>query len=321
MLLSRFVVGILPVGLMVLGTGVVSGQPYPNKTIRIVTTAAGGSNDITARIVAQGISPLLNQPVVVENRAGGFVNAEIVSQSPADGYTVLVAGGTMWSFPLLQQTPYDPVKDFTPITLATSAPNILVVNPSLPANSIKELIALAKAKPGELNYASGPTGGPSHLTMELFKHMAGGVNIVRVGYKGGAAALIDVIAGRVQMTIDDAPTLLPNVKMGKLKALAITTAKPSAVVPGLPTVAASGVPGFEAAQMQGVFVPAKTPDAIAKRLNQEIVRFLRTPAAKETFFKAGTEPVGSSQAELAAVVKAEMDKLGKLIKDLGIRAN
>ena len=180
---------------------------------------------------------------------------------------------------------------------------------------------MAKAKPGELNYASGPTGGPSHLTMELFKHMAGSLNIVRVGYKGGAAALIDVMAGRVQMAIDDAPTLMPNVKAGKLKALAVTTTEPSALVPGLPTVAATGVPGFEAAQMQAIFVPAKTPNAVVKQLNQEIVRFLRSPAAKETFFNAGTEPVGSSSEQLAAILNVEMDKLGKLIKLLGLRVD
>ena len=196
------------------------------------------------------------------NKTGGFVNAEVVSQGQADGYTVLVAGGTMWTFPLLQKTPYDPVKSFSPVTLATRAPNIMVVTPSLAVSSVKELIALAKAKPGELNYASGPTGGPSHLTMELFKNMAGGVNIVRIGYKGGAAALIDAMSGQVQMTIDDVPTLIPNIKAGKLKALAVTTAEPSALIPGLPTVSATGVPGFEAAQMQAVFVPVKTPDAI-----------------------------------------------------------
>ena len=321
MLQSRFVVGLLSIGLMITGAGAAFGQAYPNKPIRMVTTAAGGSNDITARIVAQGIAGLLNQQVIVDNRAGGFVSPEVVAQAPADGYTVLVAGGTMWAFPLMQKTPYDPVKDFSPITLATRAPNILVVNPSLTVNSIKELIAMAKAKPGELNYASGPTGGPSHLTMELFKHMAGSLNIVRVGYKGGAAALIDVMAGRVQMAIDDAPTLMPNVKAGKLKALAVTTAEPSALVPGLPTVAATGVPGFEAAQMQAIFVPAKTPNAVVKQLNQEIVRFLRSPAAKETFFNVGTEPVGSSSEQLAAILNVEMDKLGKLIKLLGLRVD
>ena len=315
---SRFVAGLSSIGLMCLAAGMALGQAYPNKPIRFVTTAAGGSNDITARIVAQGVAGPLNQQVIVENKAGGFVNAEVVAQSPPDGYTVLVAGGTMWTFPLLQKTPYDPVKDFAPITLATKAPSILVVNPSLPANSVKDLIALAKAKPGELNYASGPTGGPSHLTVEYFKNAAGGLNIVRVGYKGGAPALIDVMAGRVQMTIDDAPTLMPNIKAGKLRALAITTAEPSPLVPGIPTVAAT-VPGFEAAQMQAIFVPAKTPDAVIKKLSQETVRFLHSAAAKETFANAGTSPVGSSPEELATILNAEIDKLTKLIKTLGLR--
>jgi tripartite-type tricarboxylate transporter receptor subunit TctC len=319
MLTSRFAAGFVLLGLSGLVVGVACGQDYPRKPIRIVTSNIGSGNDFVARIVAQGLTDSLGQQVVVDNRPAGPMSGELVSKAPADGYTLLVGSSSLWTGPLLQKTPYDAVRDFAPITLMSRVPNIVVVYPGVPVNSIKDLVALAKAKPGELNYASGSTGGGSHLAVELFKSMAG-VNIVRVVYKGGSQQIIDLMGGRVQMTIDDAPTLMPNVRSGKLKALAITSAQPSALYPELATVSASGVPGYESGGMQGMFGPAKTSDALVKRLNQEIVRLLRTAEVRGKLVTLGYETVGNSQEEFAALIKSEIAKVGKVIKDAGITA-
>jgi len=305
-------------GLMVLSGGVVCGQDYPHKPIRIITNAAGGGSDFIARLIAQGISGPLGQPVIVDNRSGGLIQSEIVSRAPPDGYTLLVAGGSILILPLLQKTPYDPMKDFSPITLATKEPAVLAVYPSVAAKSVKELIALAKGKPGELNYGSGGTGATNHLAAELFRAMAG-VNIVHIAYKGSAPLLSALIGGEVQLAFPSAPSVAPHVKSGRLRALAVTSAEPSALAPGLPTVAASGVPGYESASLTLLFAPAKTPDAIINRLNQEMVRFLKTPEAKAQLLISGAETVGSSPQQLADTMKAEMDRMGKVIKDAGIK--
>jgi tripartite-type tricarboxylate transporter receptor subunit TctC len=315
MLLSRSVLGMFSVGLMVLGAGVVSGQAYPNKPIRIVTAAVGGGSDFTSRLIAQGISVPLGQPVIVDNRSVGISAPEIVAKALPDGHTLLF--GSFWIDTLLYKAPYDPVRDFSPITLATRSPNILVVHPSVPVKSVKELIALTKAKPGELNYGSGGPGSTPHLAGELFKAMAG-VNIVHIPYKGSGAALLDVIGGQVQLMFATAASAMPQVKGGKLRALAVTSAQPSALAPGLPPVAGS-LPGYEATLILGMFAPAKTPGTIINRLNQEIVRVLNTAEAKEKFLNAAAEIVGSSPAELAGTMKAEMARWGKLIKDTGIK--
>jgi tripartite-type tricarboxylate transporter receptor subunit TctC len=318
MLTTRLTVSIALVGIMILSAGLVSGQEYPNKPIRIVTDAAGGNTDLQARLIAQGISGPLGQPVIVDNRPSGVIPIEVVSKALPDGYILLVNSGTLWIEPLLRKTPYDPVRDFSPITLAAMSPLILVVHPSLPVKSVKDLIALAKAKPGELNYSSGPTGGPNHLAAELFKSMAG-VNIVHVSYQGGGPAVTALMGGEVQLLFSLAATATPHVRSGKLRALAVSSAQPSALAPDLPTVAMT-LPGYEAGSMTGMFAPAKTPQAIINRLNQEIVRFLKTPETKEKFLSAGIEPVGSSPAESGAKMKSEMAALGKVIKDAGIKA-
>ena len=320
MLLSRFVAGALPAALLALAAGAVSGQDYPNKPIRIVTSNVGGGNDFVARAIAQGLADSFRQQVVVDNRPAGPIPGQVAAGARPDGYTLMVASSTLWTGPLLQKYLYNPLSDFSPISLASRVPNILVVHPSVPVTSVKGLIALAKAKPGELNYASGPTGGGSHLAVELFKYMAG-ANIVRVAYKGGSAALVDVMAGRVQMTIDDAPTLLSNVKTGKLKALGIASAQPSALYPDFPTIAATGLPGYQSGGMQGLFAPAKTPAATIRRVNQEVVRFLRTTEAKDKLLILGYETVGSSPEEFAATLKAESDSMSKLIAAIGLRAD
>ena len=244
---------------------------------------------------------------------------ETVAKAPPDGYTVLVYGSTIWITPLLQNTPYDPVTDFAPITLVAISPHAIVVHPSLPVKSVRELIALAKAKPGDLNYASLGTGTSTHLGAELFKSMAH-VNIVRVPYKSAATQMADLLSGQVQMTFSTTGAAMPHVKSGRLRALAVTSAKPSALMSGLPTVAASGLPGFESGAIYVMFAPSGTPAAIISRLNQETVRYLNQADVKERFFSAGLEAVGSTPEELAAKMKSEMARLGKVIKDAGIRA-
>jgi len=301
-----------------LGAGNACGQDFPNRPIRIVTAEAGGGLDLASRVLAQGLTRNLGQQVIVENRPTGIVVGEIVAKATPNGHTLLVTGSSFWLAPFLHdKLPWDPVKDFLPVTLAANTPNLVVVHPAVAAKSISELIALAKAKPGELNYASGSIGSTPHLAPELFKRMAS-VDIVRVPYKGSGPALIDLIAGQVQVMFPTATGGLPHVKAGRLRALAVTSARPSALVPGLPTVA-EALPGYESGVMYGVFVPARTPDAIVRRLNQESVRFLNTPEARERYFSAGVEVVGSSPEQLAAAVKSEMARMGKIIRDAGIR--
>ena len=320
MVSTRHTASALFAGLLTAAATMVASQDYPNKPIRIITNQAGGGSDFIARLIGQGISGPLGQPVIIDNRAGGLIQSEIVSKAPPDGYTLLVAGGSILILPLMQKTPYDPVKDFSPITLATKEPAVLAVSPAVPVKSVKELIALAKARPGELNYGSGGTGATNHLAAELLKTMAG-INIVHVAYKGSAPLLGALIAGEVQLAFPSAPSAAPHVKSGRLRALAVTTAEPSALAPGLPTVAASGVPGYESASLTLLFAPAKTPEAIIGRLNQEIVRLLKSREAKEQLFASGVESVGSSPHQLAATMKTEMDRMGKVIKEAGIKGN
>ena len=318
MLNLRFALGIFSVGMMVPGAGVVLGQEYPNKPIRIVTAAAGSGGDVTARLTAQGISGTLGQPIIVDNRGTGVLAAEIASKAPSDGYTLLVNGPILWITPLLRKAPYDAVRDFSPISLIERGSNILAVHPSVPVKSVKELIAFAKAKPGALNYASSATGSSSHLAGELFNSMAG-INIVHIPYKGSGAAVIALIGGQVQVMFATAPSLAPHVKSGQLRALAVTSAQPSALVPGVPTVAASGLPGYEAVQIIGIWAPAKTPGVIINRLNQEIVRFVNRADVKERFLDAGVEVVGSTPEQFAAFIKSEIATMGKVIRDVGIK--
>ena len=296
-------------------------QDYPNRAIRIVTSPIGGGNDLISRHMAQGLSGPLGQPVIVDNRpSGGNTPALLALQAAADGYTLLLQSAPLWIGPLLQKTPFDPVKDFAPISLVGTVANVLVVHPSLPVKSVRDLIALANSMRGELNYATTGTGASNHLAGELFKHMAG-INIVRVNYKGTSQSLSDLISGQVQLMFAIASSVSPHVKSARVRALAVTTVAPSAIFPGLPTVAASGLPGYESAAPYGLFAQAKTPDAIIRRLNQESVRFLHTADAKEKFLSAGAEVVASSPEQLAATIKSEIERLGKVIRDAGIRAD
>ena len=314
----RIIVAMFCGGLLTLGADGVSGQAYPTKPIRIITTEAGGGSDFAGRLIAQAISGHLGQPVIVENRPL-FYATESAAKAQPDGYSLLLNGLIVWVQPLLQSVPWDPVRDFSPVTQISTAPLVLVVHPSLPAKSVKELIALAKATPGKLNYAIAGIGTPSHMSSELFKAMAG-VDMVAINYKGTAAILTAVIAGEVQASFGNAVPVAAQLKSGKIRALAVTTSEPSKLFPGLPTVAASGLPGFEADIPSGMLAPAKTPSAIINRLNQEIVRAINEADLKEKFFNSGVEIVGSSPQQFAARMKTDVTRLGKLIKDKGIRA-
>ncbi len=301
--------------------GTACAQGYPVKPIRIVTAEPGGGHDLTARLIAQGITSALGQQVIVENRSGAIFAGEIVSKAPPDGYTLLAFGSSLWLLPFMKSSvPYDAVRDFSPIILATNAPILVVVHPALPVKSVKALIALARARPGDIDYASGATGASSHLAVELFKATAG-VNLVRIPYRGNGPALTAVIGGQVQLIFPTAGSAAPHLKSGRLRALAVTSAQPTALFPGLPTVASAGLPGYEASSIVGVFAPAKTPAAIINRLNTEIQRVLSDPATKKRFFDSGVETLGGSPEQLAAAVKAETAVLGKLIKDAEIHAD
>ncbi len=314
-------IGLLPV--IALAPGVASSQSYPTKPIRMVTGEPGGMGDFAARVLAQIMTSSMGQQVVVENRgsAGGVIAGATVARAAPDGYTLLSYGSAIWIAPLLQdKVPYDPVKDFAPITLTVSTPNMVVVHPSLAVRSIPELIAVAKSRPGELSYASGITGASSHLAAELFKSMAQ-VDIVRVPYKGNGPALMAVSAGETQLSFANGAAALPHVRAGRLKALAVTSAQPSALLPELPTVAASGVPEYESVSVIGVLAPARTQAPLIARLNREITTGLRKPDVKERLFAAGAEVVASSADEFAAAIRSEMARLGTVIKKARIAAD
>ena len=318
MLTTRCIVSIFSVVMTVLGTGTVFGQNYPIKPIRIVTGGAGGGNDALARVIAPAISGPLGQPVVIDNRAAA-VTAETVAKAPPDGYTLLLIGPVLWLQPIVRGVAYDPLLEFSPISWISVDVPVLLVHPSLPVKSVKELIALAKARSGELNYAGTTPGGNQHLGGEFLKGMAG-VNIVQIRNKGPVQAMTALISGEVQLMFMGAGDAAPHVKSGKVRALAAASLQPSALAPGLPTVSTSGLPGFEHVSMQGVYAPAKTPAAIINQLNREIVRFLKTTDGREKFLSLGVEPVGSSAEELAVRIKSEIIRMNKVIKDAGIRA-
>jgi len=297
---------------------------YPTKPIRmLVGFAPGGGTDTTARAISQPLSEALGQQVVVDNRAGaaGNIATDIASKSPPDGYTVLM--GTIAALAinpsLYEKLPFDPVRDFEPVSLAVSSTNVLVVHPSVPAKSVKELIALAKSQPGKLTYGSSGVGGAGHLAGVLFDQLAG-TKMVHVPYKGGAPAMIALIGGEVQLVFATAETAVPQIKAGKIRALGVTIAKRTALLPDLPTIAEAGLPGYEANNWYGVLVPAKTPRAIVDRLNREIVKVLNTPAVKATLFRQGLDASPSTPQEFGAYIKSEIAKWAKVVKASGAKA-
>lgn len=295
-------------------------QDYPLKPIRLITSEPGGGTDFGARLIAQGISGPLGQRVVVENRGGGSgaITGELLARSKPDGYTLLMYGQGIWLLPFLRKNvPYDPLKDFTAVSLTDRSPNVLVIHPSLPVKSVRELIVLAKARPGELDYARAAVGGPPHLSAELFKSMTG-VSIVSVPYRGGGPAVLGLLGGEVGLMFATAASINLHVKSGKVKALAVTSAQPSPLFPDLPTVAAT-VRDFESVATSGMFAPAGTPPAIVKRLSDEVARFLAKPETKERFMAGGVETVGSTPEAHSAMLEREMAKWSRVIKEAGIR--
>jgi len=301
----------------VLASGSVLGQEkYPSKIIRIVTAASGGGSDVLSRLVAPGLAENMGQQVIVDNR--GAIAPEIASRAAPDGYTVLFSGSPLWLLPLLRKNiPWNATRDFAPITLAVSSPSVLVVHPSVPVKTVAQLIALAKAKPGSLNYAAGTIGATPHLAAELFKVMAG-VNVVRVPYKGSGPGLIGLMIGEVEFMFPGAASAMTYVQAGKLRALAVCSAEPSRLIPGMPTMAASGLPGYESISPQGVLAPAGTPAVLVDRLNREIVRTLNRREVRERLHSSGIEVVGSSPQEFASKMKVDIARTNKLIKDAHI---
>ena len=316
MVSARFVLGAVPTGMIAL-VAAAPAQNYPEKPIRLLTTTAGGPNDLASRLIADGVFASLGQRMVVENRA--IIGVEVAAKAPPDGYTLLHYTNVLWLMPLFRDgVAWDPVKDFSPITLTMTQPNIVVVHPSLPVTSIRQLIALAKARPGELNYASSSTGATNHVAAELFKSMAG-VSIMRINYKGGAPAVHDLVAGNVQVMFGSAGTVVPHAKAGRVRALAVTSAEPTILAPGLPTVAAAGLPGYESVQLTGMFAPARTPAGIVNRLQQEIAQVLQRPEVKERLFSYGIQAISSTPEEFAATIKTEMARMDKVIKASRLR--
>jgi tripartite-type tricarboxylate transporter receptor subunit TctC len=297
----------------------VAAADYPARAIRMVVPfPAGGTTDILGRIAGQKITEALSQQVIIDNRggAGGNIGTEIVAKAPPDGYTLLTdPGSTLTINPhAYSKLGFDPVKDFAPITILAEVPNILEVHPALPVKNVKELIALAKSKPGQINYASTGAGQSTHLSMELFKSMAH-IDINHIPYKGSAPALVDLIGGQVSVMFDNMPTSLPHVKAGKLRALAVSTVRRSFALPQLPTVAESGLPGFEVSVWFSVLAPAATPRDIVQKLNAVLVKALQSPDVKQRLAEQGAEPVGNTPEQFAATIQRDLAKWAKVDKD------
>jgi tripartite-type tricarboxylate transporter receptor subunit TctC len=300
-------------------------QGYPNHAIKLVVPfPAAGTTDILARAAAQKLTEALGQSVVVDNRpgAGGNIGSDLVAKSPPDGYTLLMGTvGTHAINPsLYSKMPYDHVKDFVPIVLVAGVPNVLVVNPALPVNSVADLIKLAKEKPGSINFASSGSGTSIHLSGELFKTMAG-VDMTHVPYKGSAPALTDLMGGQVQIMFDNLPSSLQQIKAGKLRAIAVTSLTRAPALPNVPTISESGLPGFEASSWFGVLAPAGTPAPVVARINTEINKWLQSADAREKLLAQGAEAAGGSPEQFAAFIRSETEKWAKVVKASGAKVD
>jgi tripartite-type tricarboxylate transporter receptor subunit TctC len=300
-------------------------QPFPSKPAKmIVPYPPGGSADILARAIGAKVGEALGQPVVIDNRpgAGTIIGTEATAKSAPDGYTFML--GTVSSHainPALNpKLPFDPVKDFTPVSLVASIPFAMIVHPSVPAKSVQEFIALAKSKPGQLNYSSAGNGTSNHLAGELLKSMAG-IDLVHVPYKGSAPALNDLLAGQVSMMFDLVLTAAPHIKSGAARGLAVTGAQRSAVLPNLPTVAESGLPGYEVSAWFGIFAPAGVPQPVAQRLNAEFVKVMQQPDLKQRLASLGADPLTSTPEEFSSYLRSEIDKWAKVVKTSGMKVD
>ena len=296
-------------------------QAYPSRPIHFITPyAAGGSTSVTAHLIGQKLAESLGQPVIVENRPGGntIIGTEALAKSPPDGYTLMLTTSGHLTTGALLATPYDVIKDFAPVATIVSAEQVLVINPLVPANNLLEFIALAKSKPAQLNYGTPGTGGPSHLAMELFSMLAG-IKMQHIPYKGAGQSMTDLIGGQVQSTFSNPINIVAHLKSGKLKALAISGAARSSVLPQLPTFAEAGLPAFEASLWQGVVAPAGTPKGIIEKLSLEIAKILAMPEIKEKMARQGTEPFITSPEQFGALLKADLARYTKVIKAANIK--
>ena len=318
----RPIVLMLLAGVMALPVGDAAGQTYPSKPIRFVVPLSAGAGDTLTRTIGQKISESWNQPVVVENRpgAGSTIGSDIVAKATPDGYTLLMASFSHAVNPTLYaKLPYDTLRDFAAVTLIGSAPNVLTVHPSVPAKSVADIVALAKSQPGRLHFASAGNGSSSHMAGELFKNLTG-AQIVHVPYKGAAPAMTDLLAGQVQMAFDPLPSSLANIKAGKLRPIAVTSAKRSAALPEVPTVG-EAVPGYELAVWYGVVAPANTPKDIVGQLHAEIVKVLNMPDVKERVAGLGFETTSGTPEQFQAFIEAEVAKWSKVVREAGLQAN
>ena len=295
-------------------------QTFPVKPIRIVTTEAGSGTDFGARMVAQCISGPLGQQVVVENR-GGVMPNEVVAKAQPDGYTLVHNGSALWLLPFVQSDlGWNPQRDFIAVSMTDQSPNVLLVQPTLPVKNVQDLIALAKAKPGELNYASSGIGASAHLAAELLKSLAG-IDIAHIAYRGQPPAILDMISGRVQLMFANVPVALPQINAGKLRALAVTTLPRSPQLPAIPTIAESGFAGFEVNQWTGLVAPQGTPKAIVVMLHDAVVAALDAPEVRANLISQGFQPAGGSPEQFAAYIQSELKKWSALIRERGIRAD
>jgi tripartite-type tricarboxylate transporter receptor subunit TctC len=292
---------------------------WPARPIRLLTAGAGGGSDVASRVIAEALGARLGQPVVVDSRVGGVVIAEIAAKAAPDGYTFVLYSNGLWLAPLMLRKPtFDGFRDFTPITMVGAAPMVLVVNPALPVKSVGDLIALAKSRPGELTCATGPRAAAPHLAAELFKSMTG-VDYLVVSYRSVGAGMTDLLGGRVQVMFPNAGAAMAQVKAGKVRALGVASLEPTPLAPGVPTIAESGLPGFESGGIFGLFGPAHLPADIVKRVNEEAVRVIHSPEAHDRLFAAGIDPAGTSPEALRRKMQADVAKMGKVIKAANIR--
>lgn len=313
----------LTVAAGVLAAGAAAAQGFPNRPIRLISPyPPGGANDLLARIIAPRLGESLGQQVVVENRAGatGNIGAELVARAPADGHTLLMgqAGNLTINISLMAKMPFDPVRDFAPITLVAATPNVLVVHPSLPVRTVKDLIALSKASPGQINYATSGIGSPGHLAAELLNKSAG-IQLVHIPYKGAAPALMDVVAGNAHLYFTSAMSAQPFVPAGRLRMVAVASAKRSPSLPNVPTVAEAGFPDFDVSSWWGVVAPAGTPREVITRLHGEILRVIGLPETRTKIGEQGADIVTSTPEQFAAYIRGETAKWARLIREVGVK--
>jgi tripartite-type tricarboxylate transporter receptor subunit TctC len=298
------------------GVNVHAQDKYPTRPVRIVTATPGGGNDFLARMVAPPLGTALGQQIIVDNRPSRLVGG-IVARSTPDGYTLVIGGSTMQYTPLMEKMDYNAITDFTPVSLLERSPNVLVVNPSLKVNTVSELVAMARAKPGVLNYGTGASGASLHLSGELFM-IATNTKMTRVPYKATGPAVLGLLTNEVQLVFATAGAVVPLLKDGKLKALGVTTLEPTPLVPGIPTIAQQGVPGFEVVTIGFMLAPAKTPQPVVRRLNQHIVKLMQQPDVKERLAAGGSDASSSSPEELGRIMREDDARMRKLFKQLGL---